>query len=245
MVVRSVVDYRTAELVDVSTATARAGEAGTTIVWDLSHAAGVVAVDLESWGVELAVGCTYKFLNGGPGAPAFTYVRSEIQDRVVQPIWGWYGQADQFAMDRPFEPRPGIGRLLNGTPAVLSLTAAREGIRLTAEVGIGPIAAKARRLTTHAIDLADDLGLEVATPREPDRRGGHVAVRHPDAVALHAALAERRVVVDKRDPDILRLGLSPLTTRFVDVHDGLTALAELIAGGRRGGSPTDRASWSS
>lgn len=227
VVVRSLVDYRTAALVDMEVETARAAAAGTTIVWDLSHAAGVVEVDLTAAGAELAAGCTYKFLNGGPGAPAFTYVRREIQDRVTQPIWGWHGQVDMFAMDRPFEPRPGAARLLNGTPGILGLTAVREGIRLTARAGIGAIADKARRLTDHGLRLAADHGLDTATGLDASRRGGHVAIRHPDAVALHAELGRRKIIVDKRDPDVLRFGMSPLTTRFIDVHDALAALAEL------------------
>lgn len=229
VVVRSLVDYRTAALVDMARETARAAAAGTTIIWDLSHAAGVVEVDLTAAGAELAAGCTYKFLNGGPGAPAYTYVRGEIHNRVTQPIWGWYGQVDQFAMDRPFEPRPGAARLLNGTPGILGLTAAREGIRLTARAGIGALADKARRLTDHGLRLAADHGLDVATGTGSRRRGGHVAIRHPDAFTLHAELGSRKIIVDKRDPDVLRFGMSPLTTRFVDVHDALAVLTDLIA----------------
>jgi kynureninase len=227
VIVRSLVDYRTAELLDLAAETARARAAGATIVWDLSHAAGAVAVDLTDAAAELAVGCTYKFLNGGPGSPAFTYVSAAVQERVVQPIWGWFGQTDQFAMERPFAPRAGIGRLLNGTPGVLALTAAREGIALTAQAGIEAIAEKARRLTALGLDLADELGLETITPRDPTRRGGHVAVRHPECRRVHADLAAAGVVVDRRDPDVLRLGMSPLTTRYVDVHDAMTTLARL------------------
>jgi kynureninase len=227
VVVRSLVDYRTAEVADLAAETARARSAGATTVWDLSHAAGVLELDVHAAGVELAGGCTYKFLNGGPGSPAFTFVSSSLHDRLIQPIWGWHGQTDSFAMDRPFTPRPGIGRLLNGTPGILGLVGAREGIALTVEAGLPAIAAKARRLTALGIDLVDRFGLETVTPREPDRRGGHVAVRHDAAAALHRALVERGIVTDKRDPDIVRLGMSPLTTRFVDVYDALATLAEL------------------
>ncbi len=189
VVIRSMVDYRTAEIADVAAETARAAAAGATTIWDLSHAVGVLDVDLHALGVDLAVGCTYKFLNGGPGAPAFVYVAEHLHDRIVQPIWGWFGQSEQFAMDRPFEARPGIARLLNGTPPVLGLTAAREGIRLTAEAGIAAIEAKARALTGFALDLADANGLATDTPRDPARRGGHVALHHPDARRLHGGLA--------------------------------------------------------
>lgn len=228
VVLRSLVDYRTAEVADLAAETARASAAGATTVWDLSHAAGVLELDLPAAGVELAVGCTYKFLNGGPGAPAFTYAVAALHDRIVQPVWGWFGQTDQFAMERPFDPRTGIGRLLNGTPGVLGIIGAREGITLTAEAGMAGIAEKARRLTGFGLDLVEREGLETVTPADPLRRGGHVAIRHPDATRLHADLAARKVIVDRRDPDILRLGMSPLTTRFTDVHDAITILAELV-----------------
>jgi kynureninase len=228
VVLRSLVDYRTAEVADIAAQTARAAAHGATTIWDLSHAAGVLDLDLPGAGVELAVGCTYKFLNGGPGAPAFVFVSHEIQDRVTQPIWGWFGQSDQFAMERPFEPRLGIGRMLNGTPPVLGLTAAREGIALAIEAGIGAIAAKARSLTGFCLDLADEFGLATDTPRDPARRGGHVAIRHPDARSLQQALADHKVIVDYRDPDVLRFGLSPLTTGYTEVFDAMSSLADLV-----------------
>jgi kynureninase len=231
VVLRSLVDYRTAELTDLAGETERARAAGAITVWDLSHAVGVLELDLPSAGVDLAVGCTYKFLNGGPGAPAFVFVSNNVQHQVTQPIWGWFAQRDQFAMERPFDPRPGIGRMLNGTPPVLGLTAAREGIRLSVEAGIGDIAAKARALTQLGIDLADQFGLETVTPRDPLRRGGHVAIRSGDARRLHEALAEHHVIVDRRDPDILRFGLSPLTTTHVDVFDAFEILARLVSTG--------------
>lgn len=228
VVLRSLVDYRTAEVADMAAETARAAAHGAATIWDLCHAAGVLELDLR--GVDLAVGCSYKFLNGGPGAPAFSYVADHLRDRIVQPIWGWFAQSDQFAMERPFEPRSGIARLMNGTPSVIALTAARNGFAVTREAGIGAVHAKAKALTTYGTDLADALGLEVISPRDADRRGGHVAIAHPDARRLHDELTARRVIVDRRDPDVLRLGLSPLTTRFVDVHDGLVALAALAGG---------------
>lgn len=228
VIVRSHVDYRTAEIAPLADETARARQAGAMTVWDLSHAAGVVEVDVNGAGVELAAGCTYKFLNGGPGSPAFTYVRSSIIDSVSQPIWGWFGQRDQFQMDHAFDARPGIGRLLNGTPGILGLVAARAGIEVSAEAGIDAIAAKARTLGSFAVDGAAELGLACSTARPPVSSGGHVSIVHPDATDLQQRLAERGVIVDKRDPDVLRFGLSPLTTRFVDVHDGLATLAGML-----------------
>ncbi len=234
VVVRSLVDYRTAVLADLRAETDRARAAGARVVWDLSHAAGVVEVDLAGSGAELAAGCTYKFLNGGPGSPAFAYVRRDLHERLVQPINGWFGQRDQFRMDAPWTPRTGIARLLNGTPSVIALTGARAGVSVTAEAGIRAIAASARSLATFAIDVAEDLDLTCPTPKPPASSGGHVIVRHPDAKRLQAALQRRGVLIDEREPDVLRFGLSPLTTTHADIARALTTLAELLAptGGR-------------
>ena len=228
VMVRSVVDYRSAEVADVAGETTRATAAGAIALWDLSHAAGVLAVDLGAAGVELAVGCTYKYLNGGPGAPAFSYVARHLQATLPQPIWGWFAQAEQFEMGPTFMPQPDIRRLLLGTPSILALAAAEEGIAVTVEAGIKAIAAKARDLTGFGLDLCQQLGLRSSTPLDSARRGGHIAVHHADARRLVDELANRRVITDFRDPDIIRIGCSPLTTRFTDVYDGLTALAALV-----------------
>ena len=226
--VRSFVDYRTAEVADVAGETARANVSGAIALWDLSHAVGLLAIDLGAAGVELAVGCTYKYLNGGPGSPAFSYVARHLQATLPQPIWGWFAQAEQFEMGPTFTPQPNIRRLLLGTPSILALAAADEGIAVTVEAGIEAIAAKARDLTGFGLNLCDQLSLHSSTPRDPARRGGHVAVHHADASRLVDELADRKVITDFRDPDIVRIGCSPLTTRFIDVYDGLTALAALI-----------------
>lgn len=227
VVVRSVVDYRTAEVVDVKAFNDRARAAGALVVWDLSHTAGAIEFDVHALGVEIAVGCTYKYLNGGPGAPAFTFVTAELQPRIEQPIHGWFAQKDQFAMERPFEPFDDIRRVLLGTPHVLSLVAAEEGIALTARAGMPAIDAKGRRLTGFGIEVCDHFGLVTSTPRDPARRGHHLAVHHPDAERLLVELARNRVIADRRPPDVLRFGASPLTTRFVDVWDGLETLKRL------------------
>ncbi|MDP9464157.1 MAG: kynureninase [Actinomycetota bacterium] len=228
VMVRSVVDYRTAEVADVAGETARATLAGALVLWDLSHAAGVLVIDLGAAGAQLAVGCTYKHLNGGPGAPAFSYVAADLQPTLSQPIWGWFAQTDQFEMGPTFLPRPDIRRLLLGTPSILALAAAEEGIALTVEAGIEAIAAKAQALTGFGLRLCDELGLHSSTPRDPARRGGHFAVHHPRAERLVAELEGRGVITDFRDPDIVRIGCSPLTTRFTDVFDGLVRLSELV-----------------
>jgi kynureninase len=227
VVVRSLVDYRTAAVVDLNAETARATEAGAIVVWDLSHAAGAVEVDLAAARVDLAVGCTYKFLHGGPGAPAWSYVAPERQPELDQPMWGWFAQRDQFEMGDRFDPQPDIRRLLLGTPGILGLTTAEVGIGLIADAGMAAIAAKGRALTEFALDMCRDHGLESPTPADPARRGAHVAVTVRDADAVHAELTRRGVITDVRRPDLIRLGCAALTTRFVDVFDGVTALSEV------------------
>ena len=234
VMVRSVVDYRTAEVADVAAETARAVAAGALALWDLSHAVGVLAIDLAAAGVELAVGCTYKYLNGGPGSPAFSFVASDLQATLPQPIWGWFAQADQFQMGSAFLPQPDIRRVLLGTPSILALAAAEEGVALTVESGIDKVQAKAQALTGLALDLCDQFGFDSSTPRDPGRRGGHIAVHHPRAGQLAAELAEQGVITDFRQPDIIRIGCSPLPTRFIDVFDGVTRLHHLAGTG--GGS---------
>lgn len=228
VVVRSMIDYRSAEIVDLAAETARAHEAGALVVWDLSHAAGLHPVGLRAAGAQLAVGCTYKFLNGGPGAPAFTYVAHELIDRIDEPFHGWFARADQFEMGATFEPRPDIGRMLAGTPGILGLVAAEAGIEVTAEAGIDAIRAKSTELGRFALECCVRLGLASATPRDDLRRGGHVCVNHPDAQRITDRLAaDHEVLADFREPDVIRLGLSPLTTRFVDVARAATAIAAL------------------
>ncbi len=226
--VRSMIDYRSAEVVDIAAEQARADAAGALVVWDLSHAAGVHPVGLRAAGATLAVGCTYKFLNGGPGAPAFVYVASELIPDIANPIQGWWSQHDMFRMGPVYEARPDIGRLQLGTPSVLALTAAQCGIEVTAEAGIDAIRAKSIELGRFGVECCDALGLRTSTPRDDDRRGGHICVHEPDAKELTARLlTERRVLADFREPDIVRLGCSPLTTRFADVARACTAIATL------------------
>ena len=233
LVVLSAVNYRSAAIVDIGAVTAAARAAGALVLWDLSHAGGSIPVDLQANGVDLAVGCTYKYLNGGPGAPAYLYVRRELQDRLRPPIQGWFAQANQFEMGPAFERRPGIGGWLVGTPGIIGLAAAEAGIALSAEVGIDRTRAKGIVLTEYAIELVDawlaPLGCKVGSPRDPSRRGAHVSIRHPDARRLTAELIARKVLPDFRAPDSIRIGLSPLSTSFEDVHRGLWALRSLLS----------------
>jgi kynureninase len=228
VVLRSMVDYRTAEIVDIAAETARITAGGSLVIWDLSHAAGLHPVGLRAAGAQLALGCTYKFLNGGPGSPAFAYVAREIIDRIDNPIRGWFSQHDQFAMDNVYRPRGDIGRLLLGTPSIIALTAAQCGIEVTAEAGIENVRSKSVALGRFGLECCDALGLRTSAPRDDTRRGGHICVHEPCARELTRRLfTERRVLADYRDPDVIRLGCSPLTTRFADVARATIAIAEL------------------
>ena len=230
LVTFSHVAYRSAHVADLPAITELAHAHGALMLWDLSHSAGIVPLHLDADRVDLAVGCTYKYLNGGPGSPAYLYVNSRLGDELRQPIWGWIGRRDRFAMAPGYEPADAIGQMLSGTPQVLGLTAAREGIELSAEATIDAIRAKSLLLTEYAIELADPLpGIGIGSPRDPARRGGHVALTHPDAERLTRRLAEDHgVIADFRAPDVIRLGLSPLTTRFTDVHDAIARLATAL-----------------
>jgi len=232
LLIVSAVNYRSAAIVDIKAVTDASRDAGALVLWDLSHAGGSIPVNLEANGVDLAVGCTYKYLNGGPGSPAFLYVRRELQDVLRPPIQGWFAQRGQFDMGPTFEREPGIGGWLVGTPGVIALTSAQGGIEVVAEAGIDAIRAKGIALTEYAIALHDawlaPLGCSIGSPRDSSRRGAHVAIRHPDAKRLTAALIDRGVIPDFRAPDSVRIGLSPLTTSFEDVHRGLATLRDLL-----------------
>jgi kynureninase len=235
LVTLSHVNYRSAAIADLSAITDLAHDAGALVLWDLSHSAGSIPVDLDESGVDLAVGCTYKYLNGGPGAPAFLYVRRDLQGELRNPIQGWFGQADQFEMGEGFRPRPGIAGWLTGTPGILGLAAAEEGIRVSAEAGIERIRSKGVALTEYAIALHDrhlaSLGFELGSPRDARRRGAHVSIRRADARELTRQLIAAGIVPDFRAPDSIRLGLSPLTTTFDEVHRAIGGIAKFASNG--------------
>lgn len=234
LVVLSVVGYRSGALADVAAITDAVHAAGALMLWDLSHAVGVVPVELAQ--AELAVGCTYKYLNAGPGAPAFLYVRRDLQERLRSPIQGWFGQRDQFEMGPRYEPAAGIERFLAGTPPILGLAAVEAAIELVLEAGVAALRQKSLALTDLTVALHDErlapLGFRLATPRERERRGGHVGVAHDDGWQLCRALIEvARVVPDFRAPDVIRLGFPPLYSCFVDVWDAADRLAGLAESG--------------
>ena len=232
VVLLSHVAYRSAWIADVPAITALAHEAGAVVLWDLSHSAGSVPVELEEWGVDLAAGCTYKYLGGGPGAPAYGYVAREHLAALDQPIPGWMGHADPFLMGPGHTPDPGIRRLLSGTPPVLAMQPLADSLALIGEVGIAAVREKSVALTAFAIELAQRLlaphGVELASPRDPARRGGHVTLTHPAMREVTARLWRRDVIPDYRDPHGLRIGLAPLSTSFAEVEAGVQAVAEVL-----------------
>lgn len=239
------VAYRSGALLDLAGMTAAAHEVGALTLWDLSHAAGSVPVPLTSAGADLAVGCTYKYLNGGPGAPAFLYVRTELQEHLRQPIWGWFGQRDQFAMGGAYDPVPGVDRFAVGTPPVLGLYGVEEGVTMIAEAGVDRLRGKGQALTSYLVELADEwlapLGFRLASPRDAELRGSHVSLHHPQAWQICQALIERKVLPDFRTPDRLRLGLAALTTSFTDVWDAADRLRRLVEAGEHLAYPAERA----
>ena len=237
VVVLSHVTFKSGFIYDMQAITARAHAVGAFVIWDLSHSAGAVPMQLDDWHVDFAVGCCYKFLNGGPGAPAFLYVNAAIQSMVESPIWGWFGQKSPFAFDLSYTPAPGLARFLAGTPPMLSLSAVEASVDMLVDVGMSAIRAKSVALTEYMIALYDTvlapLGFALGSPRDATMRGSHVSIRHPHGYQINQALiAEMNVIPDFREPDNLRLGLSPLTTSFVEVWDGVARIAEVMTNQR-------------
>ena len=245
VVVLSHVAYRSGALADLTAITRQVHEAGALVLWDLSHAVGAVPVELSAAGADLAVGCTYKYLNGGPGAPAFLYVRRDLQEQLRSPIQGWFGQRDQFAMGPAYEPAAGIERFGVGTPPVIAMAAVEVGVRLIAEAGVARLAAKGRALTELTVALGDDWltphGVSLASPRDPALRGSHITYAHPQAWQVTQALVDRGVVPDFRTPDRVRLGPAPIYTRFVDVWDGMSRFRVVLADGAQENYSAERA----
>jgi kynureninase len=206
---------------------------------------GAVPIQLDRWGVDLAVGCTYKYLNGGPGAPAFLYVRRDLQQKVLSPIWGWFGQRAPFAFDLEYTPAEGITRFLDGTPPVLSLLAIEPALDLLLEAGIQRIRHKSVRLTSYLAYLVDTiltpLGFALGSPWDPAQRGSHVSVRHPHGYRINRALIEEmEVLPDFREPDNIRLGLAPLYTSFAEVWEAVDRIRRVVQEGRHLRYPAER-----
>lgn len=235
LVTLSVVQYRSGALHDVAAMTGAIQRHGALALWDASHAVGVLPLEFDRWGVDLAVGCTYKYGNSGPGAPAWLYVAARHLDALQVPIQGWFAQADQFGMGPSFERAPGIRGFQVATPPIIGLRCVREGFGMIERAGIGAIAAKAARATEMMVSLHDawlaPLGCTLVTPRDPSRRGGHVTFHHPQAEQLSRAMRAVKVVGDYRAPDQVRVACSPLATRYVEVWVGFARIRDLLAGG--------------
>ncbi len=218
---------------DMAALTAAAHQAGSLTLWDLSHSAGSVVVDLNGAAVDLAVGCTYKYLNGGPGAPAFLYVRRDQQEQLHNPISGWIGRRDPFDFALDYAPAPGIGRFLTGTPPILSLSAVEPGVELLLEAGVERLRARSVRLSEYLIARWEErlapLGFRLNSPRDPARRGSHVSLGHADGLRINLALIHnQKVLPDFRRPDNIRLGIAPLYNSFADIHTTVERLRAVV-----------------
>ncbi len=231
VVTLSHVAYHSGYLADAAAITSAAHDAGALVVWDLCHSVGSTPISLDDWAVDFAVGCTYKFVGAGPGAPAFSYVNARHHGQLDQPIWGWLGRADAFEMEQGYVPAPGIRSMISGTPSIPGILAVREGARVIAEAGIDAIRAKVVALTELALALADEWlvpqGFGISSPRDSSRRGGHVSVTRADARQLCASLIEAGVLPDFRTPDAIRIGLSPLPATFTELWDAMVVLRDL------------------
>ena len=230
------VNFRTGAMHDMARIAAHCRQRGVPVIWDLSHSAGAVPLALNRWGVEYAVGCTYKYLNGGPGAPAYIYM-AESAIAAHRPVMtGWFGHADQFGFEDRYRPTEGIGKCLVGTPPIISLRAVMHGVATFDGIGMEEVVGKSRSLSQLFIRLADarlaDAGFVLASPRAPHERGSQVSFRHGHAYAVSRALRAEGVVADFRSPDILRFGIAPLYISHVDVWDAVDALARIMAGER-------------
>jgi kynureninase len=233
VVLLSHIAYRSGHLADLPGITAAVHDAGALVVWDLCHSAGSVEIELDSAGVDFAAGCTYKYLNGGPGSPAFAYVNHRHLASLNQPIWGWMGRKDAFEMASGYEPAAGIRGFLSGTPAVFGMLAMRGTLDLIEEASMAAIREKSVKLTAFAVEIFEawlaPLGVELASPREPGDRGSHITLDHPGfAKETVASLWDGDVIPDFRAPHGIRVGLSPLSTSFAEVLHGMAAIREQL-----------------
>jgi kynureninase len=235
LLVLTEVDFRTGERHDIGALTEAAHTAGALVLWDLSHSAGAVEIRLNHHKVDLAVGCGYKYLNGGPGSPAYLYIATALQEELRNPIQGWLGHDNPFLFDSEYRRAPGMRGWMSGSPPVLAIGALAIGVDIQLEAGSHAVGEKAALLTEVFIRLArarlDPLGFEVATPSSPERRGAQVSLRHGDGLAIVRAVADRGVIGDFRPPDMCRFGLAPLYTRFVDLWDAVERIADVVESG--------------
>jgi len=233
LVTLSHVAYKSGFLYDAASITAWAEQKGALVLWDLSHSVGAVPIELDRWGAHMAVGCTYKYLNGGPGAPAFLYVNKGLQTKTLSPVWGWFGERAPFYFEPIYQPAEGVQRFMSGTPPILSLLVMEQGVDLALEAGIERVRKKSLGLTNYFISLFDirlhPLGFTLGTPRDPAIRGSHVSLRHPSGYQVTRALIEEmRVIPDFREPDNIRFGLSAMYTTYSEVWDTVERIYQVI-----------------
>jgi len=236
LVVLSLVAFKSGYLYDMQAITEMAHQKGALILWDLSHAAGAIPVELNQANADLAVGCTYKYLNGGPGSPAFLYVRKELQPLLDSPIQGWFGEKNPFSFQLQYTPAPNIRKYLAGTPPVLSLAATQAGIELIQEAGIVNLREKSHRQGEYLLylfrEILQPLGFGTGSPDDPARRGSHIALQHPEAyricqAMIHPETSRLKIIPDFREPDIIRIGITPLYTTFTDLYNAVFRIKEI------------------
>ncbi len=233
LVTLSHVTFKSGYMYDMQAVSELAHKAGALVLWDLSHSAGVVPMQLDNWEVDLAVGCTYKYLNGGPGSPGFLYVRRELQEQVLSPIWGWFGQNHPFAFELDYTPASGISRFQAGTPPILSIAPIESSVDLILSAGMAEIRRKSEALTAYAVALSDQvlapLNFRLGSPRQPERRGSHISLRQEEGYRINLALIEDMdVLPDFREPDNIRLGFAPLYTTFEEVWQSIDRLRQVM-----------------
>jgi len=227
------VAFKSGFMYDGRDVTRLAHNSGALMLWDLCHAVGAVPVELDAWGADMAVGCTYKYLNGGPGSPAFLYVRTHLQEQLHQPIWGWFAQNLPFAFDLDFSPAPGMAHFMVSSPPILSSLAMEASLDVLLQAGIQRIRRKSISQTKYLIDLFDvelaPLGFTLGTPRDPNMRGSHVSIRHPQGYRINRALIEEMdLIPDFREPDNIRLGIAPLYISFEDIYQGVERIRRVM-----------------
>jgi kynureninase len=229
--------FKSAFMYDMKGVTELVHQKGAMVLWDLSHSIGAVQVDLNGAGADLAVGCTYKYLNGGPGAPAFLYVRKDLQDQLQSPIWGWFGEASPFEFGLEYRPGKGIGRFLAGTPPILSMVPVERTLEMLAEAGMARVRRKSMEqltfLETMAATTLFRLGFSLGSPADRDRRGSHLSLRHPEAYRISQALIDPgtgkyQVIPDFREPDNIRLGISPLYTTYEEIYLAVQEIQAIV-----------------
>jgi len=231
------VAFKSAYMYNIARVTEKAHEVGALMLWDLSHSVGAVPVDLNGCNVDLAVGCTYKYLNGGPGSPAFLYIRRDLQAQLSQPMWGWFAAENPFAFELDFTPASDISRYRVGTPPMISMRALEPAVDILLEATVERLRAKSIKQTEYLIFLADQwltpLGFTLGTPRQAEIRGSHVSLRHPESYRISRALIESpppavQVIPDFREPDNIRLGITPLYTTFTEIHQALNRMRTIV-----------------